>query len=161
MLTYERLRELLDYDPETGAFRWKPTIGNRRSGCIAGSPHSSGYLSITIDGHNYLAHRLAWLFQTGKWPNEMIDHVDCSRNNNRFSNLRQADRSQNMCNRTKSVTNKSGFKGVHWHYAKRRWQAKIGMGGKYKHLGYFSTPEAAHAAYIAAAEAKHLGFARY
>jgi hypothetical protein len=78
VLTQERIKELLDYDPDTGIFKWK--ISKARSikvNNIAGGAEQGKYHRIRIDGKNYVAHRLAWLYVYGKWPDEYIDHINC------------------------------------------------------------------------------------
>jgi hypothetical protein len=161
MVTYERLRELLDYDPETGVFRWKIyRNGRAKVGYIAGGFDKCGHRRIAIDGRFYPSHRLAWLYQTGKWPVALIDHINMVPDDNRFCNLREATKSQNGWNTGKRSDNTSGFKGVTWAKNVRRWMAQIQVHGKNKHLGTFDTPEQAHAAYAAAAKEFHGEFAR-
>lgn len=154
-VTGERLRELLHYDPETGVFTWR--VGGRRArlGEAAGCVETCGYLRITIDGRQYYAHRLAWLYVTGAWPADQLDHRDGDRTNNRFDNLREATHAENGQNRTTQKNNTSGFAGVHWHLGDRRWHARIRVGGRRVHLGSFDTPEEAHAAYIEAKARLH------
>ena len=97
MVSAERLRELLHYDPETGIFRWR----NWRTGPAketAGRP-SQRYLQIQVDGRRYQAHRLAILYVTGVWPPDVVDHIDGDGFNNRIANLRSATKSQNLHNR--------------------------------------------------------------
>jgi hypothetical protein len=77
-----------------------------------------------------------------------------------IENLRPATKSQNAANRGKTCNNTSGFKGVWWRRRYRKWQATIGVNGKRFYLGMFDTPEAAHAAYAAAAQRLHGEFAR-
>lgn len=149
MLTVDRVRELLDYCPETGAFRWKV---NRRGGCrageIAGVVHAKGYRFIKIDQGRYSAHRLAWLYMTGRWPAECVDHINRQRDDNRFSNLREASWSENRMN-----TNAAGVK----FYARSgKWKAYIGSRGQQVYLGVFNTRDAALAA-RRAAELEHHG----
>jgi hypothetical protein len=163
-LTQERLKELLDYDPETGIFTWRGVQRQTSVGTIAGSVDKDGYIAICVDYSPRRASRLAWLWMTGEWPSDQVDHKDRDRKNNRFSNLRLATGSQNQGNRSLSKTNKSGFKGVSRYRAGERsgrpWQASIRISGKSKNLGYFSTREEAHAAYCAAATAVFGEFAR-
>ena len=160
-MTSELLREILHYDPETGYFRWKVATSRAiKTGAIAGCADGEGYLEIGIFRRKYLTHRLAWLYQTGSWPEGEIDHVNGIRNDNRFVNLRPATRSQNQQNTRRQINNTSGFKGVSWFEPTRRWKAYINLRRKQIHLGYFDTPEEAHAAYCAASEALHREFGR-
>lgn len=101
-LTVVQLKELLHYNPETGVFTWARSVGQRaRIGRVAGSKVPSGYIKISVSKRVYSAHRLAWLYMTGSWPENEIDHVDNNPSNNAFSNLRAATKSQNAQNRGK------------------------------------------------------------
>jgi hypothetical protein len=156
MLTLERLRELLIFVPETGLFYWKVDRPPVRAGVVAGGLNGRGYIQICIDKHLYLAHRLAWLYMTGEWPPADIDHENLNRSDNRWTNLRDATRSQNGANQGIRSDNTSGFKGVFWCTTRKRWLATLNIDGKQKTLGRFDTPEAAADAYAAAAR-KHFG----
>jgi len=159
-ITVERLREVLAYDPETGIFTRKVSTNSRvKIGDVATHMGPFGYLYIQVDGGRYFAHRVAWFYQTGSWPAEMIDHINGVKSDNRFANLREATRSQNMQNRRTYKSNACGLKGVGWNIRRNRWQAKISVNGTRMFLGYFDTPEEAHAAYVAAAERHHGEFA--
>lgn len=152
-LTQEKLKQLLSYDPRTGVFLWRVWRPNGvKVGDVAGFVSASGYLKIKVEGHPYYAARLAWFYMTGRWPKEMIDHVDQDKLNNQWSNLREAWRSQNIAH--KRGWAKSGFKGVR-HRAKcpnRPWVAFIKANGRVRELGSFVTPEEANAAYLSAAK---------
>ena len=158
-ITVDELKAILRYDPETGEFWWRVSRKGIRLGRPAGRV-TGRYRQIGIDGRHYYAHRLAWLYMTGEWPSDDIDHIDGDRLNNRFSNLREASRAQNMANGRTPATNTSGFKGVSFDRQRGRWQAFIKIDGKTKNLGRFKTPEDAHAAYVAAAHQKSGNFAR-
>lgn len=147
MLTQSRLQHILHYDPITGVFTWKIARG-RYAGIksVAGYTNSNGYCLISVDGKRLRAHRLAWLYVFGRWPVADIDHVNGDRADNRFANLREATRSQNLANKDKSRNNRSGVKGVHVHYD-GRFRAQIRKDGQKFHLGVFATAEQAHAAY--------------
>src|SRR4051812_36538770 len=111
----ERLHELLDYQPDTGVFRWKKRRGPRSAGAIAGSVATKGYWRITLDGQECLAHRLAWLYVHGTWPDGELDHIDQVKTNNRISNLRPVTSSQNKQNISgPQRNNASGHRGVYW-----------------------------------------------
>ena len=106
-LTVERLRELLSYDPATGKFLWRVGRQCMRAGAVAGATEVQGYRVIKIDGKIYKAHRLAWLYVTGEWPPEEIDHKNTDPQDNVWSNLRLATHSQNQAN-AKSLVFLSG-----------------------------------------------------
>lgn len=163
VLTAERLRELLIYDPLTGVFTWRVSRRHKtRAGSIAGSLCSRGYRDIQIDGISYRAHRLAWLYVHGEWPPSDLDHKDTVHDHNWIDNLRPATNSQNRANTRREIRNTSGFKGVS-RYTRRcgvRWRAYIQKDGKMVHLGSFLAPELAHAAYTAAAQQMFGEFAR-
>lgn len=142
----EQLRELFEYDKETGEIFWK-----RR---LAGSLNNHGYLQINALGHQITNHRLAFALVNGYFPEEEIDHINRNRADNRWENLQQATRSQNLYNTGMLKNNTSGFKGVCATKA-GNWEAAITIGNKKRYLGRFGTPEEAHEAYLAA-RASHL-----
>lgn len=154
MLTQARLKELLKYDPDAGQWTWLVTRGGAKAGSIVSHREGSGYIQFTIDRKNYRSCRLAWLYMTGEWPNGFIDHIDRVRTNDRWNNLRLATRSQNKANSAAYANNSVGFKGVSLVRSCRSkpYVARIGVNGKSKHLGLFSTPEEANAAYTKAAK---------
>lgn len=159
----DRLRELLCYAPETGVFtRRVSTHGGRwKAGTVAGSLRPDGYFAIRVEGELFYAHRLAWFYVTGQWPQGEVDHIDGNRTNNRFDNLRVVTREQNCFNSAKPVTNKSGYKGVCLNPTlKRPWVAQISIEGVTRNVGYYSSPEEAHAAYVKAAKTLRGEFAR-
>jgi hypothetical protein len=155
MLNAETLRTLLSYEPETGLFTWKHKRKRVFQGDIAGATHKSGYIVIGCQGKIWPAHRLAWLYMTGRLPPSFIDHIDGNKTNNRWRNLRLASRSENSRNRGAQKNNKSGFKGVSWDSSNQKWRAIIYVDGKKIALGRFSCPVAAHQAYSEAAESFH------
>ena len=156
MLTVDSLRELLHYDPSTGDFTWRVRIANVAAGTIAGKLLPTGYRVIRVRGRAYYAHRLAWLFMTGQWPRQQIDHINNTTGDNRWLNLREATQAQNNANRR--VRTSSGFKGV--YRAGKRFSAFATYNGKSTYLGTFSTAAEASAAYLAKAREIHGEFAR-
>ncbi len=155
-LTADRLREVFAYDPETGIFTRLVKTGGRSRLGYAGTKHHAGGLTIRIDNYQYEAHRLAWLYVHGRWPALFLDHVDGNRANNRISNLREATTSQNMQNLKRARSdNVSGFLGVAWNCAARKWVASIRTNGKLTHLGCFDEAAKAHEVYVKAKRQLH------
>ncbi|MEI7998669.1 MAG: HNH endonuclease [Candidatus Omnitrophota bacterium] len=161
MITQEQLKEILHYDPETGSFTWAKSGRRIKIGKVAGGLEKGGYIRIRIFGKMYFAHRLAWLYMTGSFPPELIDHDNGNPSDNRFVNLREATRSENQANRGKTKANASGFKGVYWDKKAKKWKAQIGFESKTKYLGLFDTKEEAHDVYKKAADNLHGKFARH
>lgn len=143
----DRVLEVLDYNPETGVFRWKVATAARvKVGEIAGSTNGDGYQQIGLFGKRYKAHRLAFLIVHGRWPSGEIDHLNRRRTDNRKANLREATRLQNMQNKGVYRNNTSGVTGVRWDARLGKWAASRTIAGKRQHLGVFETLEAAAAA---------------
>ena len=141
------LKEYLDYSPESGVFRWKKNVSSqKRAGDIAGSKHTQGYIHIMIEGKRYLAHRLAWMYQTGDWPKQSVDHINGVKSDNRWANLRDVSHAENLQNRVgPQKDNKIGVLGVVMRRGKITAQIKVN--GESKRLGTFATVEQAHQAY--------------
>lgn len=159
-LSQARLREVFDYSPDTGLFVWRQAPSSRvKIGTIAGRV-SHGYRHIALDGKRYAAHRLAWFYVHGVWPKDDMDHINGEKDDNRLANLREATTSQNMANARLSSHNTSGFKGVSWKCGTNKWNAKISHNGVTYHIGYFTTREAAHEAYVIKARELFGEFAR-
>ncbi len=157
-LELARLKELLHYDPESGIFTWIKSNSNTSPvGTIAGRGiNPEGYRQIQIDGHSFKAHRLAWFYVYGKWP-EQIDHLNGVRDDNRIINLRDATPQINSQNQRGAIkNNKSGFLGVFPH-KNGGFVAKIKVDKKNKYLGRFATAEEAHAVYVLAKRQFHVG----
>lgn len=134
MITQQKLKEILDYNKETGLFTWKVNIPPRaKIGKIAGFDNGNGYIKISISGKKYYSHRLAFLWVEGLIPKE-IDHINQCRHDNRWDNLRKSDR-------IKNCANVRGRKGIRFRYGK--WYARY----RDKHIGVFETKEEAEKAY--------------
>jgi citrate synthase len=173
------LKQCLDYEPSTGAFRWRsrpeshftdPRVHTQWNRHKAGTPafvtkSARGYLRacLTYEGREIeiLAQRAAWVLMTGEYPADQVDHKNTNTADNRWCNLREATQSQNNRNRSASPSATSGLKGaVPCSVQPGKWRSSIWVDGKSVHLGRFASAEAAHAAYAAAAR-KHYGeFAR-
>jgi len=124
-ITQERLKEILHYDPETGAFTWRVDRGSKKfKGLKAGCLRSFA-VNIVIDKIQYKAHRLAWLYMTGSFPTEFIDHIDRDPTNNKWNNLRAASCQQNAYNQGPNSKNSTGVKGVSWDCGRQRWKVQV------------------------------------
>lgn len=157
MLTQAELKTRLHYDQETGIFTWIKYIQSKnRNGTKAGGMRADGYQAIYLRYKQYMAHRLAWLYMTGNWPNGDLDHIDGNRQNNRISNLRECTQSLNNQNQRKAKSfNTTGYLGVSYRKENNRYRARIGLNKKVIHIGDYLTAEEAHAAYIDAKRAMH------
>jgi hypothetical protein len=155
MTTLERLREVLAYDAYTGFFTWRNTTRATRSGQRAGCLERAGYIVITIDYRCYKAHRLAWLYVYGRWPNGLIDHINGVKDDNRIANLRDVSTRGNTYNRRVARNNKAGLLGVTITKGKY-FTASIQADGHLHYLGSFPSAEAAHAAYLEAKKKLHI-----
>jgi hypothetical protein len=160
-VTAEELRALFRYDPDTGDFTRLVAMGRKAEvGRVAGKKAVRGNWVISVRCRTYSAHRLAWLYMTGAWPVNEIDHIDGNPLNNRFSNLREATSAENKQNRhVARKDNKHGLIGAYLHARNADgsavWRARIQIGGKQKSLGLFKSPEAAQAAYLSAKRELH------
>jgi len=132
------LKRLLSYDPDTGVFTWLVDRSNKvRVGHRAGVVNKRGYSVITINYTQHRAHRLAWLYVHGRFPENNLDHVNRDKTDNRLCNLREATSTENNRNMPRKKANTSGVNGVHWSKSSRKWHAQISILGKTTHLGLF------------------------
>ena len=142
ILTQERLKELLHYNPDTGIFTWISNSGSGRGNTykkIAGNMRPDGYRGICVEGKTYLSARLSYFYMTGSWPDEFIDHLNHERDDNRWCNLRAVSGHENRINKKLKKDNKSGIHGV--YYVERdgrlpKWVARIKAA---ETLGQFDT----------------------
>lgn len=157
--TAERIREAFNYNPDTGAITWRIRAArNTKIGAVAGWRIPDGYSRVNLDKMTLSGSHVAWVYMTGKWPDEMIDHIDGDPTNDRFANLREATNGQNQCNAKRRCSNTSGMKGVCRN--KNSWMALIAVNKKRHYLGTFPTREQAFEAYSAAAKEMHGEYAR-
>jgi hypothetical protein len=150
-LTQAYLKTVIHYDPDTGIFTWLPRSGsmfkedrfaaawngrfaNKEVGCDRGQ----GYLVTRVGGSLFFVHRLAFLYITGSFPADQVDHINGVRDDNRWGNLRAASGSENRRNQKIPYNNTSGHVGVHWHKGQRKWQARIMVAKRWIYLGSFS-----------------------
>ena len=171
ILDQKTVRELLDYNPDTGEFRWRQrdrkwfatehhcnTWNTRFAGKVAGNLAANGYWHMCILYRQYWAHRLAWLWVYGSWPKKCIDHIDENPLNNAIENLRDVTRRVNQQNQKSAQNNnKCGLRGVHWEKKRSKWCAKIKAADRTVHIGYFPTAEEARLAYLEVKALLHEG----
>ena len=158
-LTVERAKELFNYNQDTGTFTRRQSLGPRSKATAVGKRDNKGYVIIGVDRRRYKAHRLAWFFVHGSWPNHEIDHINGIKDDNRIANLRDATPAMNRHNvRNAPSNNTSGFLGVCWVRRLEKFMAQIRISGKNHFLGYYTNPELAHQAYLKAKRELHHGF---
>lgn len=161
---FSEMKRRLIYDPTLGLFTWiaDAATGRPRKGKVAGNINRYGYRRIVLCGKSYPAHRLAWLYMTGAWPQQQVDHRDGNRANDAWDNLREATHTENRRNARLQKNNTSGLKGITPKSGPRgkRWQSRIMVDRNCLHLGTFNCPAAAHFAYLIAASQHHGEFAR-
>jgi len=148
--TADEVRQMLSYDPKTGAFTWRyrsdyPRKWNTRyAGKPAGTRAKTGYLYIEIRRKlPTKAARIAWLLMTGEWPKGIVDHRNGKRDDARWENLRLADHSQNGSNKAQQRNNTSGFIGVSFDRQRGKWRARINFRRTMYDVGFFDTAEEA------------------
>ena len=148
MISQGELKEVLEYNPDTGLFTWIKSNGLRvKVGSVAGTRDGNGYRRVTINRQRYMEHRLAYLYMTGNFPKNEIDHINHIQDDNRWVNLRAATASQNCGNVRKYKTNTSGYKGVYKQKRSDKWYSQISYNKKLIYIGTYSTPEEASEAY--------------
>ena len=87
-ITSSKLRQILNYDPETGVFTWKqtdmfhPRLKGKQAGYL-----KAGYRQIEINKTVYRASHLAWLYVHRYWPERGITHLGDPADD-RISNLK-------------------------------------------------------------------------
>lgn len=161
-ITLARVKELVEYDPATGAFTMltPPDASDffkyRWAGRKLGTWNDKGYFLLRLDGRYWRAHRIAWLIMTGRMPTLEIDHIDGNRGNNRFSNLREVSHRENAQNLKINTRNTSGYLGVSFFKKTKQWEATIMVDQVSFKLGIFNTAEDASAAYLEAKKRLHL-----
>jgi len=137
-LTQAYLKSILHYDPLTGVFTRRLTAGNAKTGDVNRYVATNGYSVIGINGKQYKAHRLAFLYMDGVIPENQVDHINGIRHDNRYENLRKTTNQENQRNARIRIDNSSGLTGVRWNKFARKWQAWIRVDGKDIYLGLFA-----------------------
>lgn len=143
MLTRDILSAFVSYDPESGEFARKKKVkgSTKKVGDLLGSDDGAGYVQISVCGKVYRAHRLAFLYMTGRIP-KYIDHINHDKSDNSWANLRECSKAENSFNRTAPANNTSGYRGVSLTRNKK-WKAESWISGKKINLGVHDTPERA------------------
>lgn len=160
MLTSERARALLDYDPVSGAISWRVSRRGVRPGVCGRVSTKHGYHEVCVDGRLYRVHRLAFLLMNGAFPDAPhIDHINGDKLDNRWSNLRPATNSENAANSKLRKNNTTSHQGVVWDAARGKWRAQIRIGGRKVNLGRYTNAADAADAHRAAAIAHYGEFA--
>lgn len=156
MITQQELYTHFSYNPLTGLFTRKVASRGHAVGEIAGTPMLHGHILIGYKKQKHLAHRLAWYYVNGSWPQNQIDHINGDPSDNRIINLRESTQAENTQNRREASTrSKSGLLGVHWCDRAKKWIAKIMLNKATKYLGSFDNKEEAFDAYLQAKRKLH------
>ena len=148
LIDQQDLWDLLLYRPDTGMFVWKKKRRGIKTNVPLGTDNGFGYLRITVLGKSYYAHRLAWFYMEGEWPDQ-VDHINGNKSDNRWENLRNVNVQQNAQNKLKAQKNSdSKILGVSWHKKAKKWQAHICVYKERKYLGLFKHINEAQEAYL-------------
>lgn len=161
-LSYDQFSKLLKCEPDTGKLFWLPRAPDMFSSEMRAASHSCavwnsahagkeaftgvchyGYKIGRVSGRLYKAHRVVWLFHTGTWPTNGIDHINGVRADNRISNLRDVSAGENNLNKKRRSDNKSGVPGVYWYARHGKWACSLKLEGKTHFFGYFDQLEEA------------------
>ena len=146
----EYLKSRLNYYPDTGIFIWKykdsnsqydKTFNTKYGGKEAGTKNLYGYSVIGIYGKIFYLHRIAYLFMTGEWPDNEIDHINGDCSDNRWKNLRKVSKAENIKNQKIQKNNTSGVSGVCWNKNFNKWIVRINVDGREIYLGCFENFE--------------------
>lgn len=157
-LTHQDIKEMFYY--EDGNLYWKKHKRNCLVGKKVGYLQTNGYVRVNIKGKQNYLHRLIFFYHYGFFPANQIDHIDGDNKNNRIENLREATNLQNSFNKKKYNINTSGYKGVSWSKAAKKWETYITVNGKRKYLGLFKNIEDAHQVVSAVRKQVHVEFAK-
>jgi len=151
-ITTELVRELLNYDQDTGLFTWRSRdrrwfnstrtckmwntrFAGKVAGCVVKDARGYPALRISVLGKSWLAHRLAFLWAYEALP-EQVDHLNRDSLDNRWKNLVASSYKENTKNKSMQSNNTSGVTGVYWNKAAGKWLARVKINGKFRCLGY-------------------------
>lgn len=142
-LTQEHVRELFNYNQETGVLTRKASSNNQmiRVGDEVGCLRTDGYREVKINGKSCKVHRIIFLWMTGEFPEVDIDHENRVRHDNKWKNLRSATRAENCQNQGVYKNNTSGHLGLSWNVRSEKWRVRLMVEGKSMHLGYFANKD--------------------
>jgi len=160
-ITKAMLEQAYTYDLKTGAFTRNFSEGGEKAGAQAGYVNTQGYISLGYRKKHLLAHRVAYLFTVGKWPEKQIDHIDGDRKNNKWVNLREATGSQNGFNAKRRKDNNTGVKCVRKIESSGKYRVLIRADKKAKHIGCYNTLDEAESAAKAARAGMHGEFSNH
>ena len=148
---YDVLRDRFEYNLETGFFTYRRNVNKVKAGTVCSYTNGEGYVLIKIMGKRYSAHRLALLYVTGSFPDDLVDHINGDRSDNRYSNLQVVDKSTNVKKRETEVRGvvKVGKKNGNQIYKAQTYVKK-----KRIILGYFANKTDAYNAIKAFKEGK-------
>lgn len=152
MIEHTELLKQLSYDPTTGIFIRNQSCKGYKAGKIVGCKRKDGYLVTTFNKKFFYVHRLAWFFVYKEMPNQLIDHINGIRSDNRIENLRVVTFFENAQNLKVHKDNKAKLKGAYWNEQNKNWRSSIRVNGKVINLGCFKTAEEAHCAYVKASK---------
>jgi|688.fasta_scaffold217163_6 hypothetical protein len=161
-LNQEAVKFLFNYDLDTGIFTRKVSFNSQAlKGSVAGGYNINGYIVIPINNLRVYAHRLAFIYVLGRLPYKDVDHIDRNTSNNAWANLRDCTASDNLCNTSLRIDNKSGYKGVFFIKRINKYYAYVAKNGKREHLGFFKTAEEANIAVMKKREELHKQFTNH
>jgi hypothetical protein len=143
LLNQELLKELVNYDPNTGVFAWKKIRPGVSSSKKFGSLKPSGYIVVLINKKLYRLHRLAWLYMTGEWPENEIDHINGNKADNRFCNIRKATKAENNWNKKVRKDSTTGVKNVLYYPKYQSYYVRITANKIAHSFGPFKTKDQA------------------
>lgn len=143
------MQKFFTYEPRTGELIARLPVHNREIGSVCGAVGGHGYLMTSIQGKNYLNHRLIWLYMMGKLP-QQIDHINHNRLDNRWENLREVNNTDNLRNTGLSKNSRTKINGVNYIPRLDKFRAYITINRKQVYLGIFDCIEDAAAARKAA-----------
>lgn len=129
-ISVDEVKRLFSYDPQTGVVSRLVSRGGATLGPVGLDQKEGEYPKVTICGHCFRLHQIAWVLMTGEWADGAIDHKNRDRSDNRWRNLRLATPAQNLLNTSAHARSQTGLKGVSWHKASGKWRVQVNHGGR-------------------------------